>query len=687
MQKNKREMNLAPWEQGFCWYWHNDEEIFSYTDEDFERDAEALAARGVTIILTFSLTHYRFGYYPYWEEINESLRKMVRAFHKWGIRVVEHHSSHLTNRLLDEDGWENLDREFFTRTQGRATYDRWKKIFPFLTYDYKIWGKDIRSFAQIDGRTGEPVRNVYGTYSMCFNNPDYRETYFKYMESVVATGIDGIMNDDVQYFGDGHGCACEHCRKKFKETYGYDIPDSDGWSSFYENYDNPAYVAWKKFKFDSTKGFYLDLSALYERLGVKLLRPNYCSDILKHNPTCYAFDRATEIWDFIFQENCFSAVMKESYMDFMTEAIHRYAAARRRGVPSMSMFYPDRADSVYFSWALSRAWGQLYTGTSEGVDITALEAPYRTFEKKYMRYYTAPDKRADVSFFFSHRTRDFTADARRRYTRHMMGSMQAAYVAGLSLDMVMENDTVEELSRHRVILASYCAMLSDGELSRLAAYVRGGGRLLILGDFAIYDADGRTRDASRLEALLGVSLADDTPVSLGKGEILRYTYRPSECDFQPTVWCDRRVPNPVPVPAVPSKWEAQRRGTGALLLSGIAPRVRVGGAERVVVSAYDVKGARVLHLVNLADTVSESTDPVSHKSIIPNFAQGAKRLDALCLRLSDAPEDVTSVRLITPERADEVLLTARREAADTVIDVPADTFAAYAMVVLECEKS
>jgi len=189
-----REMNLNPWEQGFCWFWCNDDEIFFYTEADFERRAEELAKAGITVIMTFSLTHFRMGFYPYWKELNESLTKLVRACHKWGIRVVEHHSASLTPRVLDEGGWEKLDGELIGRSKGTATYDHWKKIFPFLTYDYTVDGTDIRTFMQIDGRTGEYARNRYGAFTACYNNPDYRRIYFDYMKSVVATGIDGIMN-------------------------------------------------------------------------------------------------------------------------------------------------------------------------------------------------------------------------------------------------------------------------------------------------------------------------------------------------------------------------------------------------------------------------------------------------------------------------------------------------------------
>ena len=421
--------NTEPWSQAFVWLWYNDREIFKYTQEDFDQKARELAERGITVALTFSLTHFRLGFYPYWKEINECIRKMVAACHKVGIRVVEHHSSHLTHNLLTELGWERFDQDIATYGNGECSYDNWTKMYPFVTCAPTIGGKKLTDFVQIDGRTGKPAANMYGAYSMCFNNPDYRDTYFTYLKDVVSTGIDGIMNDDVQYFGES--CTCEHCRRRFQEETGYTLPEPEHWEEFYENYDDPAYIAWKRFKFSSTNRFYRDLTALYESWGLKLMRPNYSSNILDQCPTCYSFDRCTDLWDFIFQENCFSAIIKESYMNFFTEAVHRYAAALRNGVPSMSMFYPDRADSAYFGWALSRSWGQLYTGTCEGTDITGYEKPYRDFEKKYIRFYTAPQKLADVSFYLSQNTRDFTAKAMERSMVPFMAQMQACYVSGL----------------------------------------------------------------------------------------------------------------------------------------------------------------------------------------------------------------------------------------------------------------
>lgn len=686
MEKIFREMNLNPWEQGFCWFWCHDDEIFFYTEEDFERRAKELADSGITVVMTFSLTHFRMGFYPYWKELNESLAKLVRACHKWGIRVVEHHSASLTSRVLDEGGWEKLDEELVRRSKGVAKYDNWKKIFPFLTYDYKIGDVDIRTFMQIDGRTGEYARNRYGAFSACYNNPDYRKIYFDYMKTVVETGIDGIMNDDVQFFGDEHACTCEHCRKLFKEQTGYELPAPENWSEFAGNYDDPAYIAWKKFKFDSTERLYRDLGKFYQELGVQLMRPNYSSCVLKQNPTCYPFDLCSDLWDFIFQENCNADIMKESYMDFMAEAVHRFAAGRDRGVPTMSMFYPDRPDSVYFSWALARSWGQIYTGTATGVDITPMEIPYRKFEKKYIRFYTAPEKISDLAFYFSRRTRDFTASTFKRFMRHMMGSMQAAYVSGFRLDMVMEEDSLESLLRHKTIVLSYVAMLSESEIEKFTEYVRAGGKLIILGDFALYAADGRKRTEEETMNLFGVSLAVNQKVTLGKGEIFLSDFRPEEVEFQPTIGCKRGyVFSHLTTFAVPSKWEAQKAGTGKLLRTLLTPKTEIiSENDRLVMTTFDVKDARVMHIVNLADTISAERVQVSHDDLIPNFCAGAKKLGSITVKSKEMPDfDVKNVYLLTPEREEPMALVSYKKDDEFIIEIPQNTFAAYAMIILD----
>lgn len=678
-------MKNNPWADAYTWLWYNDNEIFNYTQEDWDRKAKELYDRGVTIAIGFTITHFRIGYYPYWKEINECIRKIAIACHKYGIKYVEHHSTHLTLNLRTQLGWERLEGDIVAYGAGVCSRDNWKKNFPYLVCNPVVEGKELEKISQIDGRTGGLATNVYGAYSLCFNNPDYREVYFNYVKEVAQLGIDGIMNDDIQFFGDGNACACEHCRKKFKEQYGYDLPDPEHWDEFFENYDNPAYIAWKKFKFDSTGAMYRDLTALYESLGLKLLRPNYSSDVLMHCETCYSFDRCMDQWSVIFQENCFSAIIKQSYINFFTEAVHRYAAGKRNGVPSMSMFYPDRQDSVYFGWALSKSWGQLYNGTCEGKDITVIEKPYRDFEHKYMRFFTAPDKMADVSFYFSQKTRDFTAKAMVSYMHKFMGGMQAAYVSGLGVDMTFETDDVNELLKHKCLVLSHVAMASDEELKRFAEYAKRGGRVVVLGEFAMFKDDGSHRSDAEIQSFFGVEFDDDKCVKCGDGEIWRMTFKPEESEYQPTIWSFRRVEHPEPEPAVVSKWEMQKAGTGKVLCDIVSPCVKLECEnKRVVATGYGVDGAVAVHIINLADTVAETPCNAAHTDIIKNFTPDGEKLGQVKLSVA-MPEgkSATRAKLISPEISEEIALQMNVCNGTAQITVPADVISGYGLVVIE----
>ncbi len=673
------------WNANLSWFWLNDEQIFRYTQEDFDRQAQMLKDNGVTDVENFGITHFRLTFYPYWKDIIEAIRKVVIACHKVGLRVHEHASSHLTFAFLSPNGWKQFENMRATYSSGgHISYDTWKKIFPFLTTDFMIEGKDIRTFLQIDGATGEPVVNRYGAYAMCFNNPDYREIYFNHMKDVCKTGIDGIMNDDIQYFGE-NACACEHCRKKFFEKTGYTLPSPENWDKFINNYDDPVFVAWKMFKFESTAEMYRDLTKLYESEGVSLMRWNYASTVVRENNSFYSFDRCLDMWDVIMQENCFSSVMKESYPDYFAESVHRFAAAERYGVPSMSLFYPDRPDNVYFAWALSRSWGQMYTGTHEGHDISNLEKPYRDFEKEYARYYKLPKKYRDLSFYFSLKTRDCIPDPH-EYSYRLMAGIQGAYFSNLGVDMVMEDDSVEELCRHKLIVAPNVLVLDDIELAKLGEYVKQGGILFISGEFATRRSDVSTRCDKEIFDALGCAFAKNATTDFGNGRIIHTSKQiPTEL-FQEWVWAERRQEIPESGSAIPSKREAQRECIKEMFADVIgSPKVLVSCEnEDVLATAFKVSDALGIHLMNHKNTVSKTEGTVWHSDIIKDFAEGAEKIPAveLSVELCEgfAPK---TVRLATPEIADEIALSFEIAGNRMKINVPGDIFSGYALICID----
>ena len=87
------------WNERFGWYWYGAEKVFQWDEEQFEEDAKKYKENGITTIILFG-THFRYSFWAYWDDIVAMIGKVVKAFHKHGIKVIEHHSTHLTYEPL-----------------------------------------------------------------------------------------------------------------------------------------------------------------------------------------------------------------------------------------------------------------------------------------------------------------------------------------------------------------------------------------------------------------------------------------------------------------------------------------------------------------------------------------------------------------------------------------------------------
>ena len=721
----------TPWEEKFTWFWFSDEQIFEWEQEDFDKAAKDLYDNGITMAINFTLTHFRMGFIKYWDRIHGAFKMFCDAAHKYGIKVIEHNSSSLSHDLLRSEGWKRFEDDINSYTNFKSSVEKWIEVPRFLLNEPEVYGKKLSDLFQIDGRTGKRANSIYDLNIFCYNNPDYREMYFKYRtEELKIVPFDGIMDDDVQWFADGHACACEHCRKLFKEQYGYDLPYPDKWDEFYGDYNNPAFVAWIRFKKESTERFYRDLTKLYESIGRgDIGRPNYQSDILKWNPTFSGFDSCMDQWTFIFQENCFSAVMKNSYPDFMVEAVHRFAAAEKNGVPSMSMFYPDREDSTYYSFALARTWGHLYCGTSEGVDITGIEKKYRDFESKNILAYSSPKKVEDLAFYYSMQTRDFAApqyEMAEKYSLPYLGAMQASCHELLGTNMAFESDSVEELLEHKVLAVPFMAMVNETELSKFKEYVNRGGKLIAYGDFATVDATNAKRDVNKLLAYFDIdaTAVDFDAVSdmtvnyngksaklpemraqlaftgaeaiaeidgktvgirakLGDGEFIWVAAKPEVSEYQKTIWVNRRVANPEPEEAQPDLRAHQAAHSGALLDILVGERMYDIECENkdILVGAYNTEAGLTVNISNIKGCISEKAEMITHADLIPSFVADAPKMPQV--KVSIKCDGAKNAVLKTPELAEDVNIPVSYANGKAEFVIPAGTFASYALIVLE----
>ncbi|MEG2856986.1 MAG: hypothetical protein RR994_00005, partial [Clostridia bacterium] len=372
--------------------------------------------------------------------------------------------------------------------------------------------------------------------------------------------------------------------------------------------------------------------------------------------------------------------------------------------------------------ALCKMWGQLYTGTSEGVDITAIEAKYREFENVHAAWLCAPRKLEDIAFYFSMQTRDYVSGAAERYMQPFVGAMQAAAVCGLGCEMVFEGDSVDELCRHECIVAHNVALISDEEISKLKEYVSRGGRLIIIGEFGKFDATSAKRDCAAAIRAFGISaeiaekktdgevtLCNNTALSnvhtdvvltnahnpvayagenvvgasfkIGTGELVWLPIEFNESEYQPSIWANRRQKNPPREVAVPSKRIAQMKGSGAVLRTILGKqKADVECAEcELLHAAYEVAGGYAIHIVNTTGTLQAAD--VGHEDKIPAFSEGAAKIGEIKIGI-EAPNARAAV-LYSPELDEGVTLAIMMNNGRAEITVPRDTFAGYALITIE----
>lgn len=650
---------------GFIWY--SDSEIFDYDDAKLDEIAKKYHDLGYTILITFSGTHFRWSFSPWWDDITDYLRRFAKACHKYGIRLVEHHSCHLNFAANSPEQLETVLHRI--RMRGLRP-EKWTSFSDYVCGDPLVDGVPISSMRAINGATGEPFLTQYMAYGMCFNNPDFRRIYFNYLETLYKAGIDGIMTDDVQYAAST--CTCPHCRKLFREKTGYDLPDPTHWEEFDGDYDNPIYIAWRRFRQWSTDEFQFAVNQHFESLGYTMLRPNYICTGLIANPTAYTFDNTRALWTNIFQENFVNAIPQQAWLGFAREAVHRTALAERAGVDAMSLFYPNSSHNMYFSWALSHHWGHMLLTTLLGnADLTELERPYRAFDRAYPHLFDTPIKFEDAAFWFSTSTRDYTADAVNRFMKPLAHLMEAAILSGIHCGMVFEWDTAEELLKHPIIVLPCVGMVSAQAMDNLYIYAKNGGKLIITGDFARYRADGSERSAIEIETFLAETNAIYLP-----------NYK-NNVQQAGAISERKNTINPIPAKAPACMVFYLRETGGSLLKSYINPRVVTSNPD-VIPALFATATAYTLHLTNIADTIALEGATISHFDDIKHFMPWAKKLSALTVTVNTAGiGHFTQATLYTPEQKLPIIIPMRKDCNTITLSVPTETFSGYAAIELK----
>ena len=509
-----------PWDTRFGFFWYNDREIFHSTQDDLNRQAETLADAGINHVITFSCTHFRWSFRRHWDLITETIAKIVKACHLHGICLTEHHSSHaiFTPRNAEDEHF--MERVLQVRGSAMGS---WPYLREDCDADPIIDGAPLSSFRQIDGRTGKLLHEKFT--GMCFNNPDYRRAYLSYLETLYAVGIDGIMTDDVTFFG-FDACACEHCRRLFREQTGYELPEpGPDWEACHSDYENPSFLSWLNFRFRAIENFHAAVKTHYDDLGLRPLRPNYVSTILNGNLGAYAMETVPDL-DWVFQECCYSFIIRYSWPAWGVEAAHRFTVGRRRDIPPMAMSYPDRPDTLLFTWGLAMSWGGLFLCTPEGYAVNEREKELRTFEQRHARLLRNPQRISRIGLYDSKVNRELYCDAVERSLCSLKSWSQACYRQNVQFDL-FQREELGRLDGYRVVVLNEAALLDEEEIEGFKHFVENGGALVWVGRTATRDGQGMPRPGksfARIWAIPGaVEVRDGGSIhtfEVGKGKLI-----------------------------------------------------------------------------------------------------------------------------------------------------------------------
>ena len=659
------ESQVDLWADKYTFFWYNAPEIFHWTEKDFDAHAKTLHESGITRVMTFSVTHFRLCYYHFWDQILDTIEKIIKSCHKYGIKVVEHHSSCLV--YYPDTPKSKADVEGYMKLHSSSPED-FKGFWDYIVNDPELEpGVRLSDLFQISGRTGKAGETPYRGRAACFNNPHYRRIYTKHLHEIVKRGIDAILADDVQLFGTGQSCTCKYCRALFKERTGHDLPSPDEWEKFYFDFNNPLYREFLEFQQWTTQNFQHYLTEKYKEWGINVLRPNYRARLLARDYFATTFSSCWEYWEHVFQENCFSDVIKLSWPVFYTESIVQYAYGRRKNVPSMSLFYPERYDQYYFAWALSESWGQLPFLCPEGFNMKEEDQIFNTFEKKYADMFRDQQKSADCAFLISRNSLDHAPDAIENTYYPLNSLIQAAYFNGLISDSVSEDETQEAFNNQKCIISIGTALVTEELAEKLFAYLEQGGTLLIYGVF------GTFMPPKALRKILDHKNTKQFPWTFGQET------------YQSQLSCMRMYGNVAVRPAPPYAADFLRHGPGQQLRSNLPSPAAVEkitiGYNAMIYTQKKSSKHLTLHVLDVRDLLVVEGTECSHDDLLVNYCKDAP-LNQQEIEIVLNRNDIHNGRLVSPSVDKEQQIIIEQVGQQTVIRIPAGSFSGYAALDL-----
>lgn len=388
------------------------------------------------------------------------------------------------------------------------------------------------------------------------NRVCYNSGYLDYIKQIVAEmmryEVSGFHFDMLDFgFTAPYGCWCEHCQRKFHDTYGTAMPAGITWDE-----------AWEKmlqFRCDSNAQFCRQVADF-----VHAKRPDVAVDFNYHGypPFNWVVGQQpvqhANNGDFVTAEG-----LPSRHGHNMPSLLSLFMAGARLGGPlqvATSLGVYNYHDFTIRPVA-DMKW-EVLTYLAHGVECTVVDKMYYDGSLEPLSYgrlgevfgeairkreYFGHPATPEVGLYYSTRSRDWYArEDSTKYMTAFFGAHKALVQAHIPMGVIVqENVSLERLREFPVVYLPNAAILSEQEGELFERYVSGGGNLVVTGLTGLYDAYGKPRRESPLSGLLGARVVEAQtehpdnyvrfPHSLAQGSD-RFVLRDIPPDWPLLVW-------------------------------------------------------------------------------------------------------------------------------------------------------
>jgi len=472
--------------------------------------AEGFAKAEVTAAMFFG-AHFRWDFLPVFPLLHDYIATVAEELHKYGIKLFDHHSVNLVHRYSTREEMRHVMQDSGPHLPFSPTFE--------AAESWQFRGKYLNDWRMIDVKTREPLWfPQYTSQGFCHRNPEYRDAYQEYVKYLIKeTNIDGLSADDAMFYMHYNACGCAHCRAELQRRAGIDLPPVED-SSFWGNWDNPAWHHWLDLRFDASAGF-------YEQLGKVLPKDFVLTGCGSSSAAAVAVMSASDArsflkgWNYVNMELSGNTppykhdklTNNTSIPDRMINSSHHQAAAREKGVRAFCTGFAHSTKNADILWALSKMLGaDSWIGTLK----TRLGLPWHIlnqlpneqdivgeaygFEKSHSELF-AGEVVGQLGVYFSYETRNHTlyGNLNRGYYQDYGNVLRLLFRKGICPHTVFSfPETAEE---YPVILLSGVVRMTQAEKDELNKYLTAGGKVIVLGPTALEDCQNDWQLPNRLD--------------------------------------------------------------------------------------------------------------------------------------------------------------------------------------------